>query len=178
MKALNIQRTGKAGQSGFTIIELVVVILLLGILAATALPRFIDVTDEAHSAVVDGVLGGLVTGGALYRAEFIGQGGTSTTVGNFTVIASATTGYPNVTDDAGCVAAFNGLLQGGRPTLTTATHATSAAKATNTGQGVDFLAGLGSDGYCVYSYIADVASGSAATKSIAWNKNNGEADRK
>ena len=46
-------------QTGFTIIELVVVIVLLGIMAATALPRFMDVTSEAHSAVVDGVKGGM-----------------------------------------------------------------------------------------------------------------------
>ena len=49
---MNIQLKAKR-QDGFTIIELVVVILLLGILAATALPRFMDVTDEAHDAVVE-----------------------------------------------------------------------------------------------------------------------------
>ena len=41
MKSLHIQNTGRVGQAGFTIIELVVVILLLGILAATA-ARSID----------------------------------------------------------------------------------------------------------------------------------------
>ena len=58
----------KATQDGFTIIELIVVILLLGILTATALPRFLDVTDEAHDAVVDAVFGGLTTGVTLFRA--------------------------------------------------------------------------------------------------------------
>jgi len=61
-------------QQGFTIIELVVVILLLGILAATALPRFMDVTDEAHDAAFDGSVGGFSTGVALFRAQWVGNG--------------------------------------------------------------------------------------------------------
>lgn len=56
-------------QSGFTLIELVVVIVLLGIMAATAVPRFAAVTDQANAAVADGIMAAIYSAAALQVAE-------------------------------------------------------------------------------------------------------------
>lgn len=64
-------------QRGFTLIELVVVIVILGLLAATALPKFIDVTSDAREASVKGVAGGLRAAAALGQAQYVVNGSKS-----------------------------------------------------------------------------------------------------
>ena len=146
MKSITVMNA-KRKQAGFTIIELVVVILLLGILTATALPRFMDVTDEAHNAVVDAVTGGFTTGVALFRAQWVGEGQPLSSVTDspgFNLYAS-TTGYPRsatltnstvatVTSTNVCLDVYNSILQaGGRPGITVATGLAADNAATREG---------------------------------------------
>ena len=54
---------------GFTLIELIMVIVILGILAAVAVPKFFDLTTQAHDKNKEAVIGNIKSGLQLYAAE-------------------------------------------------------------------------------------------------------------
>jgi MSHA pilin protein MshB len=61
-------------QSGFTLIELVIVVVILGFLAVTAIPKFLDLTDQAKQANIEGMAGGFATAVSLVRAQWEAEG--------------------------------------------------------------------------------------------------------
>lgn len=84
-------------QSGFTLIELVMVIVILGILAVTAIPKFTDLSTEAQLAATNGVAGSLGSASAI----------------NYAVCKA---GNANCQAVAACDnATFNNIVEGGVP---------------------------------------------------------------
>ena len=130
----------RSRQIGFSLIELIIVVVILGLLAVTALPRFLDVTEEAEIANIEGMAGGFATGVSLVRAQWEAEGRPTVSSENsvwydgvrFYLTAEnqangVSPGYPLDTSAgasstmtaATCVNVWNGLLQN-PPSLTSA----------------------------------------------------------
>lgn len=94
-------------QGGFTLIELVVVIVILGILAVTAAPRFLNLQEDARKASIEGLKGAVQgAAGIVYGKAAIG--GVETKAGQEVDGIDAEYGYPAATAD-GIGAAVIGL---------------------------------------------------------------------
>lgn len=134
---------------GFTLIELVIVIVILGILAAAALPRFSDLTGDARTASVKGIAGALRSAAAIAHATQLAKNysqgqsvsleGTSITMSN---------GYPSPDAAVGSVISILTDYSG-----FTFTSSTTSAKFTARTD-------------CVAEYVAASNSVTAATVSV------------
>ena len=156
-------------QKGFTLIELVVVIVILGVLAAVALPRFMNATEDAHSAAVKGTGGALAAGVALVRSQWElnrvkGLASPNTNVAGFGdgSVDVNSSGWPVGTSTsasaAACVEVWQGVLQGSAPSV--------AASGTST----DYTAAYAGT-TCTYTYSLDGRS--SGQRTIAYDTNTG-----
>ena len=144
---------------GFTLIELVVVIAILAILAAFALPRFAQLSEEAHQSSIRATAGALAAGVALTKTQWVSNGQTVAAdnvqgFGNDDVDVNGD-GWPTATGGsndpdmtvARCRQVWLGVLQSNAPTI----------DGTNPDYAVTTQADAGGDpgADCVFTYQLD-----------------------
>lgn len=134
--------------SGFTLIELVVVITILGILAAFAIPRFVSLETEARIAATQGLAGSVRSASALAHGMWLAQNSPATVDMEGNTI-NITNGYPAAADIDDTLADFTGY-----------TFATVGATSTWTKDGATTPAN------CSVAYTQPAAAGQAPTIAV------------
>ncbi|MBC9249586.1 hypothetical protein A9179_04780 [Pseudomonas alcaligenes] len=147
-------------QRGFTLIELIVVIVILGILAAIALPKFLNLTSQSYDSVNRGIGGALTSATSLVRAGWLANGaptGGSTVTLDGSVIAVNSNGWPvnSPSATAGstptaseCANMWNAIMKSNTP----------AAAGSCTGDGC-YVASVSGSTSCIYTMSGSPSGG-------------------
>ncbi len=138
----------KRQQSGFTLIELIMVIVILGILAAFALPKFADLSADAKVASLNGLAGSLKAAAAIARSSQLAKGGALGAGVNLDGTAVAmVNGYPQAT--AGGIGAAAGVDAG---------DYTATGGAATGGATITYQLASGGSATCQVTYTAATAA--------------------
>ena len=158
----------KSAQGGFTLIELIVVIVILGILAATALPRFSNLSGDARIASLNAARGALSATSAMTHGRFLVTPAATQNVEGVLISMNETSGYPaigNANVGSTNVSATNAFMQAAG----LAGDYTAALQADNTLRIVPNGISAAAQGNCFVTYTPAVAVNTAPTAVLGPN---------
>ena len=127
LKFINSQA---AGQKGFTLIELIMVIVLLGLLAVVAVPKYQDMKSDAAEAQADGVFGAAQGAAAInFANNLVNSTGTLVNSGANLLAAMDSTPEGWAADDTATPKNINATINGTNYKIQITTAETTTAKA-------------------------------------------------
>ena len=153
--------------AGFTLIELIIVIVILGILAVTAAPKFMNMQGDARAATVNSMKGSIVSSAAMVNAKAIIQGKDKSS--SVTGVSAANTtvqtiyGYPTAGHDG-----IGRVLDFGSSAIPSADGDIGDWNVTSQSSGTYVVApkGMTSTGNCSITYTAPATSTASPTYTV------------